>query len=103
MGHRSTCACFNAPVLAVAPLLCHIAECIDNERHVVGRFALIAFAMAADHALAKVHPTTRLAHPSFTGLRIGLVHTCLPNIHAPYAFYALAAVAAAYAIKVVRV
>jgi hypothetical protein len=138
MGHRSTCARFDAPVLAVAPLLCHVAECVDDKRHVVGRLALIALAMAADRAPTEMHPAARLAHPSFTEPLVGLEPACLPGIHAPYAFMvvtilvsrllvemigvqwkslattvthanaflaqnAFAAVAAVYAIKMVRV
>jgi hypothetical protein len=119
-------------------LLCHVAECVDDKRHVVGWLALIAFAMVADHAPAEMHPAARFAHPSFAELRVGLALRGAPAVHALLAFAmktiavarlpvevvgiqweslaatvthahaflaqnAFAAVAAVYAIKVVRV
>jgi hypothetical protein len=86
MSHRSTCACFNTLIFVVAPLLYHVAECVDDKRHVVGRLALIAFTMAADHAPAEMHPAARFAHPLFAELRIGFTLRDAPAVHALLAF-----------------
>ena len=103
MGHRSTCACFDTPVFAVAPLLCHVAECVDNERHVVGRLAPVALAIVTDDAPAKAHPTTCFAHPPSAELRIGFAFACPSGTYASYALMEVATPAPRSPVEVISV